>query len=85
MTAATAPRPPGLLTWWACGARSLRRDVLRRWWLAYLDRRVRRLAIQRLHGMSDRELKDIGVCRSQIAFAVGREAARDPSRDGRRL
>ena len=33
MTAATAPRPVSLLTWWARGARSLGRDVLRRWWL----------------------------------------------------
>jgi len=49
-------------------------DALRRRWLAYIDWRVRRLAIQRLSDMSDRELKDIGVSRSRIEFEVGRKA-----------
>jgi uncharacterized protein YjiS (DUF1127 family) len=44
--------------------------VMKRWWLAQLARRFEREAIIRLHAMSDRELKDIGLSRSQIAHAV---------------
>jgi uncharacterized protein YjiS (DUF1127 family) len=44
--------------------------VLKAWWAAYQRRRAERLTIERLHGMSDRELKDIGIVRSQIDFAV---------------
>lgn len=51
---------------------------LMRGWIAYMDWRLRRLAIHRLRGMSDRELKDMGVSRSQIEFAVRREPSVDP-------
>lgn len=48
MTAATAPRPVSLLTWWARGARSLGRDVLRRWWLYCALLGIWGLALSRL-------------------------------------
>ena len=44
--------------------------AVRRWWKAYLTRRNERLAILQLHAMSDRELRDIGIARSQIEGAV---------------
>jgi uncharacterized protein YjiS (DUF1127 family) len=40
------------------------------WWMSYLARRIGRAAIIQLHGMSDRELQDIGLTRSQIERAV---------------
>ena len=46
--------------------------ALKAWWAAYQRRRAERLTIERLRGMSDRELKDIGIVRSQIEFAVTR-------------
>ena len=57
-------------------ARSLT-ATLKRWWAAYQRRRIERLAIARLEAMSDRQLKDIGVARSQIEFEVRGEAQRD--------
>ncbi|HWE21138.1 MAG TPA: DUF1127 domain-containing protein [Hyphomicrobiaceae bacterium] len=51
--------------------------ILKRWWAAYERRRVERLAIARLEEMSDRQLKDIGIARSQIEFAVRGEPHRD--------
>jgi uncharacterized protein YjiS (DUF1127 family) len=49
--------------------------VLKRCWLAYLDWRLQQLAISRLRRMSDRELKDVGLTRSQAEFQVrGRPA-----------
>jgi len=39
-------------------------------WLAYLVRRIERAAIIHLQAMSDRELHDIGLTRSEIAWAV---------------
>jgi uncharacterized protein YjiS (DUF1127 family) len=51
--------------------------VLRRWWMAYIKWRLERLAISKLKAMSDRELKDIGICRVQMQLAVRGEAARD--------
>jgi uncharacterized protein YjiS (DUF1127 family) len=53
--------------------------ALRRWWVARMQRRLDRLAIRQLRAMSDRELKDIGVVRSQIEFSV--RSARDRNRD----
>jgi uncharacterized protein YjiS (DUF1127 family) len=50
----------------------------KRWWMAHLTRRIEQAAIVQLHLMSDRELKDIGLARSQISPAV-RGAARDRS------
>jgi uncharacterized protein YjiS (DUF1127 family) len=38
--------------------------------MAYLIRRIERVAIIQLHAMSDRELRDIGLTRSQIEWAV---------------
>jgi uncharacterized protein YjiS (DUF1127 family) len=46
--------------------------TLRRLWMAYMEWRLQRLAIAHLHTMSDRELKDIGVTRFEIEFAVKR-------------
>ena len=40
------------------------------WWMSYLTRRIERAAIIQLHGMSERELQDIGLTRSQIERAV---------------
>ena len=59
----------------------LRRTIgaaLKGWWIAYMNWRMERLAISRLHSMSDRELKDMGVSRAQIEFAVRGEAAPNP-------
>ena len=39
-------------------------------WAAYLVRRIERAAVVQLHAMSDRELRDIGLARSQIELAV---------------
>jgi len=59
-----------------------RRDALiaavRAWWLAYLSRRKERAAILQLHAMSDRELRDIGITRSQIEGAVRGELDQRP-------
>ena len=52
-------------------------DALKRWRAAYQRRRAERLAIARLEAMSDRQLKDIGVARSQIEFAVRGQVERD--------
>ena len=53
--------------------------VLKRWWIARMQRRLDRLAIRQLRAMSDRELRDIGVGRSQIEFCV--RAGRDRDRN----
>jgi uncharacterized protein YjiS (DUF1127 family) len=47
-------------------------------WIAYMNWRVEHMAINRLRSMSDRELKDIGVSRAQIEFAVRGETAANP-------
>jgi uncharacterized protein YjiS (DUF1127 family) len=64
-----------------CIARQSRVDRLvarlTRWWLAYIAWRIQRDAIAQLGSMSDRELKDIGLSRSQIECAVMGERARD--------
>lgn len=56
------------------GRRALRGSrliAIGKWLLtAYLTRRMQRAAIIQLHGMSDYELKDIGITRSQIEWAV---------------
>ena len=44
--------------------------ILRAWWLAYLTLRMERAAIMQLRAMSERELRDIGLTRSQIEPAV---------------
>lgn len=52
--------------------------ALKGWWMAYVNWRLEQLAISRLHSMRDRELKDMGVSRAQIEFAVRGEAAPNP-------
>jgi uncharacterized protein YjiS (DUF1127 family) len=51
--------------------------ILKRWWAAYRRWRAEQVAIARLHAMSDRQLRDIGITRSQIEFAVRGDAERD--------
>src|SRR5262245_15502046 len=51
--------------------------TLKTWWMAYLNRRIERVAIVQLEAMSDRELEDIGLTRSQIEWAVMGPALRD--------
>jgi uncharacterized protein YjiS (DUF1127 family) len=61
--------------------RSLRGGLsaaVRTWWKAYLSRRNERVAILQLHAMSDRELRDIGIARSQIEGAVRGELGQRP-------
>jgi len=66
----------------AAGALSARIGAaLRRWWLAYMEWRLQQMTISRLRCMSDRELRDIGLCRSQIEFAVRGYAERHPFPD----
>lgn len=48
--------------------------VLKRWWLAYLTRRIEQEAITQLASMSNRELEDIGLTRLKIVGAVRGEA-----------
>jgi uncharacterized protein YjiS (DUF1127 family) len=50
--------------------------LLKAWWAAHKRRRAERLAAERLRGMSARELKDIGVVRAEIDFAVQRGTER---------
>jgi uncharacterized protein YjiS (DUF1127 family) len=52
-------------------------SAVSRWWVSYMTWRVEQLAISRLQEMSDRQLKDIGIARSQIEAAVTGEIARD--------
>ena len=48
------------------------------WWMSYLTRRIERAAMIQLHGLSDRELQDIGLTRSQIEPAVRGELDHQP-------
>jgi uncharacterized protein YjiS (DUF1127 family) len=52
-------------------------STLKRWWAAYLTRRIRHDAMVALCAMSDRELKDMGVNRCDIPRAVSGAIARD--------
>jgi len=47
------------------------------WKAAYRTRRIEQAAIQQLERMSDHDLRDIGVTRSEITSAVTHDAARD--------
>jgi len=40
------------------------------WWSIHRRRRIEQLAIAQLNAMSDRDLKDIGLIRSEISNAV---------------
>jgi uncharacterized protein YjiS (DUF1127 family) len=51
--------------------------TLQRWWMAYTTWRMERLAIARLREMSDRQLRDIGITRSEAEFAARYGRARD--------
>jgi uncharacterized protein YjiS (DUF1127 family) len=46
--------------------------------MSYLTRRIERAAMIQLHRMSDRELQDIGLTRSQIERAVRGELDHQP-------
>ena len=50
--------------------------ALERWLLDYMTRRMEREAIAALSAMSDRELKDIGLTRSEIMGAVSMRSVR---------
>jgi uncharacterized protein YjiS (DUF1127 family) len=50
--------------------------TLERWWIAYMTWRVERAAIAALSAMSNRELKDIGLTRSEITSAVSKPSSR---------
>ena len=50
----------------------------KRAWIAYLNWRIERAAIDQLFAMRDRELKDIGLIRSEIADLAKLAAAADP-------
>jgi uncharacterized protein YjiS (DUF1127 family) len=51
--------------------------VVKRWWIAYTQWRLHQLAAAQLNAMSDRELKDIGLSRSQIDAALRGELMRE--------
>ncbi|HEY7247707.1 MAG TPA: DUF1127 domain-containing protein [Xanthobacteraceae bacterium] len=53
--------------------------TLKRWWTSYTTWRVEQAAISELWGMGDRELRDIGLTRSEIESAVKSEAVRNLS------
>jgi uncharacterized protein YjiS (DUF1127 family) len=44
--------------------------ALRRMWLAYINWRLEEAVINQLWSMNDRDLKDIGLTRSEITSAV---------------
>jgi uncharacterized protein YjiS (DUF1127 family) len=44
--------------------------AVKRWWSAYIAWRMQEAAIALLKSMSDRDLKDIGLSRSQVDAAV---------------
>jgi len=52
----------------------------KRAWIAYLNWRIERAAIDQLFAMNDRVLKDIGLIRSEIADAAKHAAADHPPR-----
>jgi uncharacterized protein YjiS (DUF1127 family) len=51
-----------------------------RWWLAFHSWRIERSAISQLLAMSDCELKDIGIGRSEVETAVSTRHARSHAR-----
>jgi uncharacterized protein YjiS (DUF1127 family) len=60
--------------------------ALSRWWQAYATWERRRRAMARLHALSDRELKDIGVRRSEIYWVAHHGRYEPPTRArGRKL
>jgi uncharacterized protein YjiS (DUF1127 family) len=57
--------------------------ALQRWWLAYMEWRLQRLAADQLHRMSDGQLKDLGLTRSQIELAARNQFGQHPILHGR--
>ena len=51
--------------------------TLNRWWAAYVTWRLERAAINTLSSLNDRELKDMGLDRSEIMGAVKGRVARE--------
>src|SRR5215469_8785241 len=49
--------------------------VVGNWWRAHLRRRERNAAVRELRALDDRELKDIGINRSEIEWVVDGEDA----------
>ena len=54
------------------------RAAVKGWWAGYRRRRRERLTAELLYRMSDRELKDIGIVRTQLDFGVRRGPERSP-------
>jgi len=54
--------------------------IFKRWWDAYATSRLEQAAIAKLLSMSDRELKDIGLTRSEIFAAVSGGMSSDRTR-----
>jgi uncharacterized protein YjiS (DUF1127 family) len=50
--------------------------TLRRWWLAYTAWRIERSTARCLYALSDRQLKDIGIARSEIEYIVRHKGSR---------
>ena len=74
-SAPTAPQEMAEQSW----AKDLVKDLgttLNRWCVAYLTWRIERAAITQLGSMSDHQLRDIGISRSEILSAVRGEADR---------
>ena len=74
-TISSTMQPPGSVSQTRLGAIG---TALKGLWNAYVNWRVEQMAISRLRSMSDRELKDMGVSRAQIEFAVKGETAVNP-------
>jgi uncharacterized protein YjiS (DUF1127 family) len=72
-SAPAAARDTALHSW--AGAPAA--DALKRWWVAYLTWRIERAATIRLWSLSDLELKDMGLTRSNITGAVRGENRAD--------
>lgn len=70
-SASTAPQEISGRSW----ARNVA-ATLNRWCVAFLTWRVERAAITQLWSMSDRQLRDIGISRSEIMGAVRGETER---------
>jgi len=51
--------------------------ALKRWWAAYKTLRAERAAIIQLSTMSDAQLKDLGLTRSQISSVVKGDESRN--------
>ena len=78
-SAPTAPQEMAGQSW----AKDLVKDLvknlgttLNRWCVAYLTWRIERAAITQLWSMSDRQLRDIGISRSEVDSAMRGEAER---------